>query len=239
MLEGHVYTMPSGARGFDCNTKLTAAIAQSFARHGYDYAVRYVRRAAFHTYDLDIAEAAAILSTGLALMPVQHVESADSWVPTRSKGAQYGETAATECEAIGISAGVTVWCDLEGVKPGTPHDDVIAYANAWHAAVASRGFVPGLYIGWHCGLNAHELYSALRFTHYWAAYNLNTDQYPAVRGVQMQQSAAKHADKPPGVSFEIDVDRVMVDKLRGLPTALGPMFWAATVQGLPSTEEDV
>jgi hypothetical protein len=194
MLNGHLYTAPSGAKGFDCNGALSAGVAEAFVEAGYSFAVRYVRRQQFHAYDLTADEASRILSAGLALMAVQHVESAESWIPSQQKGSIYGATAATEASRLGMPHGSMLWCDLEGVAPGTPNATVIEYCNQWHAAVAGAGFLPGLYIGWHCGLTGHQLYEALRFTHYWAAYNLNVDQYPVVRGVQMQQRARKEDD---------------------------------------------
>src|SRR5437879_11294103 len=66
---------------------------------------------------------------------------------------------------------------------GTPAAQVIDYCNRWHAAVAGAGYVPGLYVGFHCGLDATQLYRALRFSHYWCAYNLNADEMPIVRGL--------------------------------------------------------
>jgi hypothetical protein len=118
-----------------------------------------------------------------------------------------------------------LWCDLEGVAPKTPAQDVIDYCNRWHGSVAVAGFLPGLYVGWHCGLNPKQLYDELRFTHYWAAYNLNADQAPGVRGVQMNQSAAKPVDAPPGVSIAFQADVVRTDALGGRPTVVAAENW--------------
>jgi len=164
-------------------------------------------------------------------MVVQHVESEDSWTPTPDKGDANGSVAAEESTAIGIPAGVTVWCDLEGVAVGTPADDVIDYCNRWHSAVAAAGFVPGLYVGFHCGLNPDQLYRSLRFTHYWSSYNLNSDEMPAVRGVQMRQGAARPLDRVPGFKFEFDTDVITGDRLGGFPTLVGPDEWDARVFG--------
>jgi len=224
-LHGHVFTVPPGVRGFDVNAPLTADSAAAFSRHGYRYAIRYVRRQPKHKYDLTADEANAILDTGLALGVVQHVESAGAWTPTADKGAANGEVAAEEATAIGIPAGVCVWCDLEGVARGTPADAVIDYCNRWHAAVAAAGFVPGLYVGWHCGLTQSQLYRSLRFTHYWGAYNLDTDEAPAVRGLQMRQGAARPVDRVTGFDVAFDTDVVVGDALGGFPTVVGPDAW--------------
>jgi len=65
----------------------------------------------------------------------------------------------------------------------------------------------------------------LRFTHYWGAYNLNVDQAPIVRGLQMKQSEREAADLVAGVKLAFQVDRVRADKLGGRPTLVGPEFW--------------
>jgi hypothetical protein len=88
--------------------------------------------------------------------------------------------------------------------------------------------VPGLYIGWRCGLTPDQLYYKLKFAHFWAAYNLNNDEEPSVRGVQMKQNAALKSDIPPGMGAPIDTDRVLIDKLGGLPTFWTPDGWTGT-----------
>lgn len=216
----HLLTARPGWRGFDANTVLTPSAATAFRQASYQFAVRYLRRSAYHDYDLSTREAVDILGAGLGLMAVQHVESAESWVPSPEKGDTYGSVAAQEAAKIGLPHGTMIWCDLEGVTPGTPSPDVAEYCNAWHARVAGAGYLPGLYVGWHAGLTAEQLYRELRFTHYWSAYNLNRDKLPAVRGVQMRQLVAKPTDKVRGHAFAFDVNVVQPDALGGLPTVL-------------------
>jgi hypothetical protein len=230
-LQGHVFTAPRGVRGFDANVIIADGMATAFARHGYQFVMRYVRRKAKHAYDLTAAEARAILAAGLALGVVQHVESAESWSPTAAKGTANGKIAAKEATAIGIPPGVCLWCDLEGVATRTPARAVIDYGNHWHSAVAAAGFVPGLYVGYHCGLTATQLYRSLRYTHYWSAYNLNADQAPAVRGVQMRQGVARGLDRVEGFDIDFDTDVVTGDKLGGFPTFVGPDGWDTLVTG--------
>jgi hypothetical protein len=224
-LDGHVFTAPDGAKGFDADETIRAATAAAFRARGYSFCVRYVRRKVKHARDLTAAEARALLGAGLGLMAVQHVESESAWTPTARKGVEQGRVAAEEAEAIGIPPGVTVWCDLEGVATGTPRRDVIDYCNRWHERVAAAGYQPGLYVGWHAGLTPRQLYYDLRFTHYWGAYNLNADEAPVVRGLQMRQGVSRAADRVPGHDITFQTDRVRRDALGGAPTLLAPESW--------------
>jgi hypothetical protein len=218
--------IPAGTLGFDCNNPLDAEGAVAFYEHGYRFAVRYVRRELARTTDLSAAEIQRLHDAGLAVGVVQHVESESSWVPSTDKGNEYGVNAAAACGLIGIPQGVVIWCDLEGVAKGTPAATVLAHCNAWFDAVAGQGYVPGIYVGWRCGLTPDQLYRGLKFSHYWGAYNLNADEEPSVRGIQMKQHAALRKDVPSRVGFPIDTDSVKADKLGGLPTMYAPDGWA-------------
>lgn len=224
-LHGHVYTAPSRIKGFDTDVNVSASAAAAFFAHGYRFSIRYVGRQKAKPHDLNALEAAGLLDAGLGLMVVQHVESEDGWMPTPGKGTAYGTEAAKECDEVGVPSGVCLWCDLEGVSLETPAEDVISYCNNWHSAVAAAGFLPGLYVGWHAGLNRTQLYRSLRFTHYWGAYNLNADQAPAVRGLQMKQAEAKPLDRVPGFDFAFQTDVVRADALGGRPTMVAPENW--------------
>lgn len=214
-------TLPDGTRGFDANARVTAPLARAFHDAGYRFAVRYVRRAKRHGFDLTAREVGDLLGAGLGLMIVQHV-APPGWRPDAALGAAYGAIAAQETQAIGVPGGVTLWCDLEGVAAGVPSADVIGFCNAWYTAARAAGYEPGLYVGDSPGLDADQLYRRLRFRRYWAAYNLNRDQYPAVRGVQMLQRAAKHADLVPGCPFQFDVDLIEADRKGDRPVLLLP-----------------
>ena len=193
--------------------------------HGYRFCVRYVRRDKPHASALSASEAKSLLSNGIGLMLVQYVESESSWNPTAAKGTTNGRIAGAEAAKLGVPWGVTVWCDLEGVAPGTASSRVVDYCNNWHLAVASAGYVPGLYVGYRAGLSATRLYRALRFSHYWSAYNLNADQVPAVRGVQMKQAQLRQRDSVPSISFDFQVDTIRADALGGRPTLLALEGW--------------
>lgn len=214
-----VGVLPAGTRGFDCNVVLSTATARAFRARGYKFAVRYVPRVKRHVYDLTKGEVSAILRAGLSLMVVQHV-ALPGWQPDGTLGERYGQTAALEADDIGYSLGATLWCDLEEVAKSATRREVIEYCNCWFDEVENAGYLPGLYVGYGAGLGAQDLYHALKFTRYWSAYNLNADQYPAVRGVCMRQHAAGASDRVPGVGFEIDVNLIGKDRLGGMPKVM-------------------
>jgi hypothetical protein len=224
-LPGHVFTAPDGVRGFDTAESVTPSAAAAFRRDGYKFCVRYVRRDKPHASALSAKEAKYLLAAGIGLMLVQYVESETAWIPGAAKGTTNGGIAGSEAAKLGVPWGVTVWCDLEGVEPGTPTQKVIDYCNHWHAAVSSAGYVPGLYVGYHAGLTPTQLYRSLRFTHYWGAYNLNSDRYPAVRGLQMRQSRRRPRDSVPNSGIDFQVDKISADALGGRPTLLALEGW--------------
>ena len=224
-LPGHVFSAPDGVRGFDTTESVTRNTAVAFRRAGYRFCVRYVRRDKPHASALKVNEAKSLVSAGIGVVIVQYVESETAWSASGAKGTRNGRVAASECELLGVPWGVTVWCDLEGVAPGTPSQRVIDYCNAWHSAVSGAGYVPGVYVGYRAGLTPSGLYRSLKFTHYWGAYNLNVDQYPAVRGIQMKQSKARSSDRPKGTTIDFQTDRVRGDSLGGRPTLLALEGW--------------
>lgn len=224
---GQLFSVPDGTKGFDCNTPLTTATAAAFVAHGYRFVLRYVPRNISHRNDLTRDEVDVLVTAGLGLMVVQHVESADSWTPIHETGTAYGTVAVQQAQQAGVPPGTMLWLDLEGVAVGTPAQIVIDYCNAWNLVVSSAGFVSGLYVGWHAGLTAHELYHALSVTRYWNSYNLNADEYPAIRGTCLSQHAATPADRPSGVTIEFDTDIAHTDALGGTVTVFAPDAWAA------------
>ena len=221
VLPGTVQAAPPGLKGFDANTPLSAGAAQAFRAAGYRFCVRYVGRTAMADHDLTAAEARTLLDAGLALMVVQHVLP-PHWSPSTALGAEYGTNAATFTRQLGVPAGITVWCDLEGVLPGTDTADVIGYCNAWHDAVTAAGYEPGLYVGYEPGLTAEELYGALRFQHYWGAYNLDGDRVPATRGLQLKQHRGTGGTIAGIGTDSYDDDETMTDALGGRAVWLHP-----------------
>jgi hypothetical protein len=147
---------------------------------------------------------------------VQHVESESSWVPSSAKGTNYGTNAVNNARLLSIPVGAMIGLDLEAVAGGVDSDHVIEYGNNWYTQVARAGYKPLLYVGWHCGLSSAQLYTKLKVRCYWGAYNLNTDEYPAVRGVMLKQSIPTPSDRIPGMNYQIDT--VQRDRLGSLPT---------------------
>lgn len=224
MIDGHVCTVPNGVRGFDCNTPVSPAIARKFLAKGFHFVYRYVSRTAKQgSQDLTTPEVHVILGAGLAVGVVQHVAK-ENWKPTGLMGGSYGTAAAVRAKAIGFPPGTEIVCDLEGVEPRVQSASIVDYLERWHQAVAGNGFVPKLYVGWHCGLTADELYS-LPFNGYWGAYNVDT--VPSKRGFQMKQSEYPGKAAVPGVPFQFDVDTAKKDKLGALPTLFASEDWLA------------
>lgn len=217
-----VDSLPTGSRGIDCNTVLSLSSARAFAAKGFQFAVRYVRRSQPHDFDITMHERDTILSVGMGLMIVQHV-APPGWVPTSELGTSYGAVAVMECAKAGIPSGVSTWLDLEGVRPGLDHEQTIQFCNNWYDQVRGAGLQPGLYVGDAPGLTAKELYARLKFRNYWGAYNLNSDEIPMVRGLQMRQHVAKEADFVPGFNSQnLDTDTIFVDALGNTPSVLVP-----------------
>lgn len=217
-------TLPPGTKGFDCNTTVKPEVARLFWDAGYRFAVRYVRRAQAHSYDLTFPELTGLLNAGLAVMVVQHVAYAKKgWFPDGPTGAAYGAIAAQEAAAVGIPRGVIIWCDLEGTAPEARDADIIAFCNNWYDKVREAGFDAGLYVGYDAGLTAEQLYWKLKFRRYWSGYNLDQDKVPAVRGVCMKQGEFPPPDRRvKGVPFQYDTNEIQYDNFNNLPTLLIP-----------------
>lgn len=216
--------LPNGSKGFDCNTRVSAQAAEKFRAAGYKFVVRYVRRALSVSKDITAGEMIDLLQAGLSVMLVQHVGLPGRWMPNRTLGSTYGQVAAEHAKKAGYPLGCTLWCDLEGVPRSSSSVDVIGYCNAWYDAVKAAGYFPGLYVGDSCGLSAKQLFHALKFQAYWAAYNLNRDQYPVVRGVQMQQGAYPKIGHRVDVPYEYDTNEIDADALGGSPFLCLPPF---------------
>ena len=118
------------------------------------------------------------------MMAVQHVR-VPGWAPTADLGQGDGTNAAGNAATVGFPAGVSIWCDLEGVSNASVAADVIGYFNAWFTAVSAGGYVPGLYVGADCILDGQQLYD-LAFQHYWKSIS-EVPTLPA-RGYQMIQT---------------------------------------------------
>jgi Domain of unknown function (DUF1906) len=167
-ITANVVQAPAGLIGVDTIGVLDTDSAQRYLARGYRFCIRYVShdRGPSEYVDLTASEAQTIVDSGLALMAVQHPLDA-GWVPTADLGQIFGQNAALHATEAGLPPGVNVWLDLEGVAPGTPAADVIAFCNAWFQQVESAGFASGIYVGANPGLSADELYWDIRTQHYW------------------------------------------------------------------------
>lgn len=205
-LPGQIVRAAPGVQGLDTNTHLSAAAAAAFRQSGFGFCVRYLSRTTPQTArDLSHTEAQAILAGGLGLMVVQHVMRA-GWVPDAARGARFGAAAAVNAQVVGLPPGVTVWLDLEGVRGGVDRASVIAYCNAWFAAVAAVGYVPGLYVGANCGLDGDALYWRLQTRHYWRSGS-DVPDLPQ-RGYQLVQRVNPTPDVVNGIAIDRDVTHV-------------------------------
>ena len=214
-LQGTVAEAKDGAEGFDTDCPVRPGVARQFAAGGYSFCARYLARGERQgADDLSPLEAAGILAAGLALMAVQHV-AAEGWTPGRELGKTYGSNAAAHALAIGLPAGINVWCDLECVATGTASADVAGYCEAWFEAVQAAGFVPGLYVGANCGLTAQQLLES-PFQHFWKSES----KVPPLsgRGYQIVQSAVAS----PVHGLSIDRDVAQADRKGGRALWLAP-----------------
>jgi hypothetical protein len=202
-LPGSVQQARPGVSGFDINSPVSASQAAALKAEGYSFCIRYIPRTAnLIPGNLTNEEAATILNAGLALMAVQHV-SLPGWQPTTNLGTAYGNYAATYAKQnVGLPVGMNIWCDLEGVAPGTPAANVIAYCQAWYNAVHSAGYVPGLYVGYDAILTSQQLYDEISFQHYWRAYN---GPQVATRGFQLVQKTEKDVS---GITIDPDISQM-------------------------------
>src|SRR5258708_10296598 len=145
-LRGGVQGAISSVPGFDCDTALSADLAQQFFGQGYKFCFRYLSTGHVSSQDLTEQEATDILNSGLALMPVQHARK-QGWSPNQTLGQQDGQEASASAETVGFPDRVSLWRDLEGVNSSAQAQDVIDYCEAWYEAVSAAGYIPELHVG--------------------------------------------------------------------------------------------
>lgn len=200
-------------KGFDCNCKLSYEKALEFKRSGYEFAIRYVGRVKQATFDLDLQETQNILKAGLALGVVQHCLN-PGWVPTAALGKEYGTNAVKFAQDCGYTQGKIIYLDLEGIKAGTPKQDIIDYCNSWFDMVV-RTYTPGIYIGFDAFLTSEDLYQRLKFQHYWKSFSKVPDV--AKRSYEMWQGREITIN-----GIQIDPNEVTGDKLGNYPVFMVP-----------------
>ena len=197
-LPGQIEDAASSVSGFDSDAVLSPESAQQFFSQGYRFCLRYLAHAQA-SLNLSGQEAADILNSGLALMPVQHVRAA-GWSPDQDLGQQDGREAVSLAQTIGFPAGVNVWCDLEEVNTSSKMRDVLDYCRAWYRAVGASGYLPGLYIGTGTLLTGQQLFD-LPFRHYWRSSS-SVPELPK-RGYQLIQFSP--TIQLNGISVDLDV----------------------------------
>lgn len=206
-LMGSVRSATPGAQGFDASVNLSpsavAALSGQFA-----FCLRYVPFDGWIDGDLTFDEAANILESGLALMPI-YPYPGDNWQPNGASGVTHGRRAAANARALGFPDNVNLWMDLEGIADGWPVQSVIDHCNMWFDVVEAAGYVPGIYVGMPCGLTADQLFWALKFHHYWRSQSASTPDIPS-RGYQMIQSMPTTV-----AGIEVDPDATRRDSLGG------------------------
>jgi len=209
-LLGTAAAAPPGAHGFDTNTPLTSTKARQLKEAGFAFGLRYISRGPVNPHgDLCEAETEAILSAGLALMPVQHV-AMPGWIPSAALGVSNGKSAAINAAAAGLPRGINVWLDLEGVAATAKAAEVIGYCNAWFKEVEAAGYASGVYVGANSGLSGEDLFFRLTTRHYWQSGSRVPD-IPH-RGYQMVQHIAE-GDEVAGIA--IDRNLTKTDNLGG------------------------
>lgn len=195
-------------KGFDCNCTLTYDKALQFKQNGYDFTIRYVGRLQQASFDITNAEIQNILKAGLQLGLVQHCPKPD-WVTTKELGVTYGQNALNFAKEAGYQKGCIVYLDLEGLKSGTPKQDIIDFSNAWYDEV-SKEYTAGIYIGYNIYLSGDELYNKLKFKHYWKSLSRVPDI--PIRGYEMSQF-----DGGTVCGIQIDRNEMAGDKLGNSP----------------------
>ncbi len=191
-----------GARGADSlafSENGTLAQAQALRGAGFDFFAGYLGA-------MTAARVQAVLGAGMAFMPVTF------------GGAFDGAAAALQCKALGLSAGCTVWLDVEGqtiwaMKP----TDLIAKINAWADAVGAAGFMPGLYVGVPQPLTSAELWN-LHVKRYWRGQGRVVDRTGALS--EPQGCGWCMAQAYPSVArggVLVDVDFIGQDYLQRVP----------------------
>lgn len=209
-LPGTVRSAPSGASGFDCDTKLSAADVTAAIASGFTFCVRYLTLARGQDAgDLSVAEGTTIVNGRLALMAVQHAAFGPV---TSEKGTRFGDNAVANAREAGLPAGVNVWLDLEEIAASSSTAGIIAYCTNWFGEVHGGGYVPGIYVGANCGLSGDQLF-ALPFQHYWKSGSA-VPPIPT-RGYQLVQTIDPSLRIGHGSTVEIDTNRTHTDHLGG------------------------
>jgi hypothetical protein len=190
---------PFPSLGFDTVCPINEHTAPALKAAGMSFAIRYL--GSVTSGELDI-----ILNAGLLFMPVTFSRS-PGWVPTTGMGIVDGKKDVEHLTQAGIPTGVSVWIDLEGVNG--PANMVSEWVNDRAGVLSSAGYIPGLYVGSGCVLNADQLY-ALRVTHYWKSLSMAPEPHCGFCMIQLYKTTTV-------AGVEVDCDVICHDYKDRLP----------------------
>jgi len=204
-------TAPDGANVIDTDTKLTDAMLDAICAATWEdrhvAAIgRYVGLQQNGAGDIDHDELERIVGHGLGCWLIQHVRY-PGWAPTQQLGVADGQAARRNAELVGYPHGCNLVLDLEGVRPGTPDEQVADYCDAWANAVIDA-FGSTLYVGYAAVLGPSQLYARPNFHSY--ARDIGPRSVTN-RGFQWVQTAEDIVLE----GVKVDLGRVMQDALGG------------------------
>jgi hypothetical protein len=189
-------TVPDGTLGCDTYDPMSDTDCMNVIGRGCKFVVRYLD-------NLTKVELLRILGHGLIVFFV-HSCRAPGWTPNMADGAQDGHRDVRLLQALGIPTGVHITFDLEGAAPGTALL-VMQHVNAHGQVVKAMGYLPSLYLGDACQVNAQQAYAMVSVL-YWRSCSYVTSEPQC--GYAMVQ-----AYKPDQVvnGTEVDFDMAMSD----------------------------
>ena len=152
--------------GFSYNKRLNAMQAGQFYEEGYRFCLRgFYTEPSKIQKSLNHEEVVTILNSGLAIMPVQNINKLD-WKPTADLARIHGEQVAKDAKALGMPAGLNLWCNITGLTGDVSIQDVIIYGNHWYDAVMEQGYIPALFVNSCIPLSGNQLFCYLNFKHF-------------------------------------------------------------------------
>lgn len=220
------------SHGADTVQALTLETAVALRMSGVSWVARYIARDGRQLtepdrhggdfrgcWSLSRQELAAILSAGLAVVPIQWGPWGGSTL-SGPNGRRLGEAAVEQATWLGLPTGVHLWCDLEGGAAGrSGTDGCKAFVEGFAAPCLAAGWRAGLYIGDPgVPLDAEELHRLAGVTAYWRSCThvqaLTRRWYPRFRGWSILQTSLP--TELAGVQVDLDVMRA--DDRGDLPT---------------------
>lgn len=222
-VSGTLSTLPE-CWGCDTSQKLSPEMAQNLARahlangNQIKFVVRYVSLETepgglgAYSIDIDPTERDGILSAGLTLLLVQHVQF-PGWYASAMTGCDHGNAAANHALWVDYPKGAHIALDLEGVSDSG--EQVIEYVNAWCRAVIRNGFKPVVYVGYACGLTPEQLWELPLVDRYWSDFG---KREVANRGFCMIQGVQENL-----AGIKIDPDKHQADLLGGVLVGMGKL----------------